>query len=154
MQHLEVSSVVQPLYGSLRVKGLNMQGVTLSGMSSCWWMQVVVTDRTVMNKKKQTFMELFSTILKLFWLFCFTLWIKSYRRFRSCGMACCGVCSLRPSVLKDPVTALNPRTLESSRTLLWEPQISHDILFKQHTNKCTYIVFNSLKFTLKHLKCS
>ena len=27
-------------------------------------------------------------------------------------------------------------------------------LFKQHTNKCTYIVFNNLKFTLKHLKRS
>jgi len=27
-------------------------------------------------------------------------------------------------------------------------------LFKQHTNKCTYIVSNNLKFTLKHLKRS
>ena len=27
-------------------------------------------------------------------------------------------------------------------------------LFQQHTNKCTYIVFNNLKFTLKHLKRS
>jgi len=27
-------------------------------------------------------------------------------------------------------------------------------LFKQHTNKCPYIVFNNLKFTLKHLKLS
>jgi len=27
-------------------------------------------------------------------------------------------------------------------------------LFKQHTNKCTYIVFNNLKFTLKDLKRS
>ena len=27
-------------------------------------------------------------------------------------------------------------------------------LFKQHTNKCTYIVFNNLKFSLKHLKRS
>ena len=27
-------------------------------------------------------------------------------------------------------------------------------LFQWHTNKCTYIVFNNLKFTLKHLKRS
>ena len=27
-------------------------------------------------------------------------------------------------------------------------------LFKQHTNKCTYIVSNNLKFTLKHLNRS
>jgi len=26
--------------------------------------------------------------------------------------------------------------------------------FQQHTNRCTYIVFDNLKFTLKHLKRS
>jgi len=28
------------------------------------------------------------------------------------------------------------------------------LFFKYHTNKCTYIVFSKLKFTLKHLKLS
>jgi len=57
-------------------------------------------------------------------------------------------------LLCTSIEIIHPLKTKTELYCLYRRTVHFEGLFKQHTNKCTYIVFNNLKFALKHLKRS